>query len=547
MTPHPASSTTVPRLSESYWPEDESVDLVEHTVGSLLAERAAEGPDVLALVGAAHGSGDERRLTYAELHEEACRVARALLRRVRPGDYVALWAPNVVEWPIVQYGAALAGVTLVALNPVLRAGELAYALDHSGATLLLHAERSRDYDMAAVVAEVRDERERLDEVVSLAAWDEFLVSGDAATSLPAPAPDDPVMLQYTSGTTGLPKGVLLRHRSLVNVAKLTMETAEIPRGSVCVNPLPMFHTAACVVGTLGPLWLGGREVLVEQFAPVPVLEQLAWEDASVLFSVPTVLGALLEAVRSGEAEAHLLRTVLVGAANAPRVMIEGAERVFGAAVHNLFGQTELAPVLSMTRRADTRDDLVTTVGRPMPRVACKIVDTSSGEVVPLGVPGEICARGYQQLIEYLHQPEETAKTVDADGWVHTGDLGAMDERGMITLTGRLKDLIIRGGENIAPAEIESCLAEHHSVLEAAVVGIPDEKWGETVGAAIRVRGEVRPGMRAELERHCGRLLAPYKVPVHWYLAEELPVTPSGKVQKFKLVEAAADGSLPPLP
>ncbi|GAA5129643.1 class I adenylate-forming enzyme family protein [Haloechinothrix salitolerans] len=545
-TPHP-SGTTSWRLRESRWPKDDSVALVDHTVGSLLTERATEQPGALALVGTAHGTDDERRLTYAELHAEACQVARALLRRVRPGDFVALWAPNVVEWPIVQYGAALAGVTLVALNPVLRQHDLAYALDNSRAALLLHAEWSRDYDMSAVVAEVRGERKQLREVISLAEWDEFLVSGDASASLPSPAPDDPVMLQYTSGTTGLPKGVLLRHRSLVNVAKLTMETAEITRGAVCVNPLPMFHTAACVIGTLGPLWLGGCEVLVERFAPGPVLEQLAREDASVLFSVPTVLGALLEAVRSGAAAAHALRTVLVGAANAPRVMIEGAERVFGAAVHNLFGQTELAPVLAMTRRSDTRDDIVTTVGRPLPQVECMIVDPATGEVQPLGVPGEICARGYQQLIEYLHQPEETAKTVDADGWVHTGDLGAMDERGMITLTGRLKDIIIRGGENIAPAEIESCLAEHDSVLEAAVVGIPDEKWGETVGAAVRVRGEVTCGLRAELERHCGRWLAPYKVPQHWYLAEELPVTPSGKVQKFKLTEAAADGALPPLP
>lgn len=544
--PHPTGTTSW-RLRESRWPKDDSAALVDHTVGSLLTERATEQPDALALVGTAHGTEDERRLTYAELYAEASQVAHALLRRLRPGDFVALWAPNVVEWPIVQYGAALAGVRLVALNPVLRHHDLAYALDNSRAGLLLHAERSRDYDMSAAVAEVRGEREQLREVVSLAEWDEFLASGDASESLPSPAPDDPVMLQYTSGTTGLPKGVLLRHRSLVNVAKLTMETAEITRGAVCVNPLPMFHTAACVIGTLGPLWLGGCEVLVERFAPGPVLEQLARENASVLFSVPTVLGALLEAVRSGDAEAHTLRTVLVGAANAPRVMIEGAERIFGAAVHNLFGQTELAPVLAMTRRSDTRDDIVTTVGRPLPQVECMVVDPATGEVQPLGVPGEICARGYQQLIEYLHQPEETAKTVGADGWVHTGDLGAMDERGMITLTGRLKDIIIRGGENIAPAEIESCLAEHDSVLEAAVVGIPDEKWGETVGAAVRVRGEVTRGLRAELERHCGRWLAPYKVPQHWYLAEKLPVTPSGKVQKFKLTEAAADGALSPLP
>lgn len=530
-------------LEWSQWPLDDSVPLTGHAVGSLLAERAAERAEELALVGTRHGSGTEWRLTYAELHAEATDVARALLRRVEPGEFVALWAPNVVEWPIVQYGAALAGVTLVALNPVLREPELVYALNHSRATLLIHADASRDYDMAAVVEASRKECPRLREVVSLAEWETFVDSADAATVLPRPDPDEPVMLQYTSGTTGKPKGVLLKHRSLVNVARLTMETAEVAPGSVCVNPLPMFHTAACVVGTLGPLWLGGCQVLVGQSAPAFVLELLRREEATVLFSVPTVLGALLEAASAETGPAPALRTVLVGAANASRVMIEQAHRTFGAAVHNLFGQTELAPVLSMTRRSDPVDDLVRTVGRPLPQVECRIVDPATGQVQPLNTPGEICARGYQQLLEYLHAPEETARTVDTEGWVHTGDLGAMDERGVITLTGRLKDLIIRGGENIAPAQVESCLAEHAAVLESAVVGVPDDKWGETVGVAVRVRGAVAAALRAELEAHCRDRLAPYKVPQHWFLVDELPVTPTGKVQKFRLIEDIAGGRL----
>lgn len=539
--------TTTQLVRESLWPKDESVPLIDHTVGSLLTERAARHPDRLALIGTAHGTGSPRRLTYGELHAEAAQVARALLRLARPGEFVALWAPNVVEWPIVQYGAALAGVTLVALNPVLRPHELAYAMNHSESVLLIHAERSRDYDLAAAVASVRDECPKLRHVVSLSTWDSWLASGDRREELPDPDPDSPVMLQYTSGTTGKPKGVLLRHRSLVNVAKLTLEAAEAEPGSVAVNPLPMFHTAACVIGTLGPLWLGGCEVLIERFEPAAMLDVLRAERADVLFYVPTVLGALLETARGSAEPPPRLRTIMGGAANVPRAMIEAAERVFGAAVHNLFGQTELAPVLSMTRRGDSHDDLVGTVGRPIPQVDCKIVDPDTGETRPLGVAGEICARGYQQLVEYLHDPQATARTVDTEGWVHTGDLGSMDERGMITLTGRLKDLIIRGGENIAPAEIESWLAEHETVLEAAVIAVPDEKWGETVGAVIRLRSEPRPGLRDELEAHCRDRLAPYKVPQHWLFTGELPVTPTGKVQKFKLVDAAAHGRLEPLP
>ncbi|TDC99389.1 long-chain fatty acid--CoA ligase [Saccharopolyspora terrae] len=532
--------------NESLWVRDDSVPLVDHTVGSLLALRAREHPDALALVGASHGVAARRRLTYRELYAEAVRVAHALLRLARPGEFVALWAPNIVEWPIVQYGAALAGVRLVAINPVLRPHDLAYALNHSESVVLIHADRSRDYDLAAVVASVRNDCPALRHVINLSDWTTWLDASDDGGFLPASDPDSPVMLQYTSGTTGRPKGVLLRHRSLVNVAKLTLEAAEVGPGPVAVNPLPMFHTASCVIGTLGPLWLGGCVVLVERFEPGAVLDLMRDEHADLLFYVPTVLGALLEVASKSAEPVPRLRTVMGGAANVPRVMIESAEELFGASVHNLFGQTELSPVLSMTRRGDSHEDLVRTVGRPLPQVDCKIVDPITGGTQALGVSGEICARGYQQLVEYLHDRDATARTVDAEGWVHTGDLGSMDERGVITLTGRLKDLIIRGGENIAPAEIESCLMEHDAVLEVAVVGVPDEKWGETVGAVVRLREGPVSGLREELEAHCRALLAPFKVPQHWLFADTLPVTPTGKVQKFKLVKSVVEGNLTPL-
>ncbi|WP_020497514.1 MULTISPECIES: class I adenylate-forming enzyme family protein [Sciscionella] len=530
-------------LHESLWEKEESSPLVEHTVGSLLAARARDCPDSPALVGTVCGTTRQRRLTYRELHAQASRVARALLRIARPGEFVALWAPNVLEWPIVQYGAALAGMRLVALNPVLRASELIYALNHSESSVLIHADRSRDYDLAAVVSAVRGECPNLRGVVSLSEWDSWLDTGRDSTELIACDPDDPVMLQYTSGTTGRPKGVLLRHRALVNVAKLTLETAGAAPGLRAVNPLPMFHTAACVIGTLGPLWLGGCVLLIERFEPGMVLDALRDEDAELLFFVPAILGAIIEKARESGGSASSLRIVMGGGADVPRPMIEEAEKFFGVEVYNLFGQTELAPVLSMTRCGDSHHDLVGTVGRPLPQIECKIVDPETGRTQPLGTPGEICARGYQQLIEYLHDPEATADAVDTDGWVHTGDLGSMDERGMITLTGRAKDLIIRGGENIAPREIESCLAEHEAVAEAAVIGVPDELWGETVGAVIRPRGESRKGMRGELEAYCRDRLSPFKVPEHWLVAEKLPVTPTGKIRKFELVEAAAKGRL----
>lgn len=354
-------------------------------------------------------------------------------------------------------------------------------------------------------------------------------------------PDAPVMLQYTSGTTGLPKGVLLRHRSLVNVARFTLEGIECPPQPVAVNPLPMFHTASCVVGTLGTLWMSGTMVLIEQFTPSGTLEVLRNEKATVLYYVPTILGALLEASKNSDQPAPSLVRVLGGGANVPGAMIEATERTFGATVHNLYGQTELSPVLTLTRTTDSREDLVNTSGRPIPHVEVKIVDPLDGEIVPIGESGEICARGFQQMIEYLGNPAATAATVDRDGWVHTGDLGALDSRGTLRITGRLKDLIIRGGENIAPAEIESCLAAHAGVLQAAVVGIPDDKWGEVVAAVVVPRDRSSAGLRQSLVQHCGERLAKYKMPRDWFVAAELPFTPSGKVQKFLLRDAIASG------
>ncbi|BBY25752.1 class I adenylate-forming enzyme family protein [Mycobacterium stomatepiae] len=532
------------RLEWSYLEADASIALEDYTVGALLAARARTHGAVTALVGRAHGDGAEVRLTYRELFDEACRVATALARLTTPGDYVALWAPNMVEWPIIQYGAALAGVVLVALNPALRGPELAYALGHSRAKVLIHADRSRNYDTAAVVNEI-DTRFLGARTISLSARGEWRSDEiDAAAIDRAPAdPELPVMLQYTSGTTGRPKGVLLRHRSLVNVAKLTLETASIPAGAVTVNPLPMFHTAACVVGTLGPLWIGGTEVLVDRFGPTVLLDTMLREHATVLFFVPTMLAALVAAQRDSAQRAPHLSTCLGGASTVSAGLIQAAEQTFGATVVNVFGQTELSPVLTATRPDDTRVDQLRTVGRPLPQVDCKVVDPATGAVVAVGQPGEICARGYQQMIGYLRDPEATAAAVDADGFLHTGDLGVMDERGYLTHTGRLKDLIIRGGENIAPAEIEACLADHHMVAEVCAFGLPDDRLGEIVAVIVIARGSLPADAADQFCTHASQQLTPHKIPQRWFVTEELPKTPTGKVRKFALPDLIAQGAV----
>ncbi|MFC4949638.1 class I adenylate-forming enzyme family protein [Pseudonocardia sp. GCM10023141] len=522
---------TATALHLSDRPPDESLPVLEETVGGLLREQVRRHPDAMALVATTH-AGQRRSWTYAELLSAARHTCGSLLSVAEPGDHVALWAPNVAEWPIVQYAAALAGVTLVALNPALRPAELDHALRLSRASVLIHADRMRTYDMAAVVEQVTPGIPELDEVISLS--DVGRLYGSPVDPEELSEPGAPAMMQFTSGTTGRPKGVLLSHRSLVNNARFTMLTAEVAPGAVTIAPLPAFHTAGCVISHLGPAFVGGAVVLIERFDPAEVLAEMAQWQASVLFSVPTVLGAVLHAALQGDRPGPQLDTVLVGASTVPGTMIEAVEQTFGASVHNLYGQTELSPVLSLTRRSDSRADLVTSVGRPLPHTGARIVDPATGAVQPLGVAGEICARGYNQMLSYFDDPEATAATVDAEGWLHTGDLGSMDERGMITLSGRLKELIIRGGENISPAEIEIALAAHPAVAESAVIGLPDERWGEIVAAVVTTHEPVKPGLEQELIDHCLARLTPFKVPVRWFFRAELPHTPSGKVQKFVL-------------
>jgi fatty-acyl-CoA synthase/long-chain acyl-CoA synthetase len=259
--------------------------------------------------------------------------------------------------------------------------------------------------------------------------------------------------------------------------------------------------------------------------------------------VPAILSALVAAQRNATAPAPQLSTCVGGASAVSAELIEAAERTFGATVVNVFGQTELAPVLTATRPDDNRDDQLSTVGRPLPQVDCKVVDPATGVVVPVGQPGEICARGYQQMIEYLHDPDATAAAVDAEGFVHTGDIGVMDERGYLTLTGRLKELIIRGGENIAPAEVEACVSGHDAIAEACVFGLPDDRLGEIVGAVIVARGPLPADVVDQLHAYARKHLTPHKIPQRWFVADDLPRTPTGKVRKFALPDLIAQGAV----
>ncbi len=514
----------------------------ELTLSALLREAAEEVPDRLALVTGAADPKDVRQWTYAELDAEVDRAARALLCRFRPGERMAIWAPNVPEWVVTEFACARAGLILVTVNPSYRPSELAYVLQQSKAAGIGLTPEHRGNPMWESLESVRSECPELREVIRLDEWAAFLASGDAFDGeLPETRPEDPVMIQYTSGTTGFPKGALLHHRGLVNNGAHTLGEMNVPEGATYITMMPLFHTAGCVLCVLGAVSKRCTQVLVEAFDPGLVLTLLERHSVPTLLGVPTMLVAILEHPDFSKRDLSALASVCSGGSTVPAHLVKRFEDELGADFTIVFGQTECSPVASMTRPHDSPEDKSETLGGPMPNVEIKIVDPESGETVPHGALGEYCTRGYHVMHGYYEMPEATARAVDEDGWLHTGDLCSMDARGYTRIEGRLKDMIIRGGENIYPREIEELLFRHPTVGEAAVVGLPDERMGEVVGAFLRAA----PGQsisKRELFDYLRENLSPQKTPTHWFEVEEFPLTGSGKIQKFELRKRWEDGA-----
>jgi fatty-acyl-CoA synthase len=526
-------------LTESYWPADASFALRDLTVGELLREAAKDSREELAMVSGV--PGDDRRWTFAELLSHAERVAVALLSRFSPGERVAVWAPNLPEWVLLELGAGLAGVVLVTVNPAYQRDELAYVLRQSGASGVFLVNEWRGNQMRASVDAVHAELPQLRSIVMFEDWDEFLDSG-SPTALPEVSPDDPAQIQYTSGTTGFPKGALLRHGGLTDNAALYAREAEIRPGDVYVDPMPLFHTAGCVMGVLGSLCARAAHVPVLAFDPAHVLELIERERGTMLLGVPTMQIAMLEHPDVATRDLTSLRSSVSGGSLVPAELVRRIEETFGVRFCIVYGTTECSPLVTMTRFADTPEDKAETIGRPMPQTEVKIVDPFTGETVAPGVVGELWARGYMVMHGYFENPDATNEAIDADGWYHTGDLASMDTRGYCRIEGRLKDMIIRGGENIYPREIETVLFEHPAVGDVAVVGIPDEKWGEQVAAFVRPATDDPPSIE-ELSSYVRTRLAAYKAPRTWVFVDAFPLTGSGKVQKFVLRDQYLKGGL----
>ena len=372
----------------------------------------------------------------------------------------------------------------------------------------------------------------LREVVRFEDWAAFI---DVRPRRRRPArgqPGDAAQIQYTSGTTGSPKGALLHHRGLTNNARFFAHLSGLGSGDVYGHAMPFFHTAGCVLATLGSIQAQATHAFLPAFEPGRMLELLERERATLMLGVPTMLIAMLEHPEFGKRDLSSVRTAASGGASVPPEVVRSIESRLGASFCIVYGQTEASPLITQTRPDDTPEDKACTVGQPFPQTEVKIADPTTAEPVPVGAVGELCARGYLVMNEYFDKPEATASAIDADGWLHTGDLGTMDERGYCRITGRLKDMVIRGGENMFPAEIEAVLIEHPAVIEAAVIGVPDHRMGEELAAFVRVSGE--PPDVEQLRAHVrGRLAAP-KAPRYWVFLEEFPLTGSGKIQKFVL-------------
>ncbi len=526
--------------SAAYQPADSSRPVLETTVGGVLRAAAERAAGTAAVIEGTSDPGLRRRWTYDELLAASEQVARALLGRFAPGERVAVWAPNSPEWLLLEFGAALAGLTLVTVNPALRAHEVEHVLAQSRAQGVVLAPAYRGADLAQTLSQVRGGLPGLREVISLADWDSFTGSGSPMQRLPEVRPDDEAQIQYTSGTTGFPKGAILRHRGITNNARFCTDILQAGPGDVWVNPMPLFHTAGCVLLTLGPVQGLFTQVLPPGFDPGLMLHLIESDRGTMFGGVSTMMLALLDHPDFPGRDLSAVRHAFSGGATVPPTLARRVESAVGVPLSITFAQTEASPCITQTRLDDSPADRAETLGRPHPQVAVKIADPATGDTMPAGAVGEILTRGYHVMKGYFDDPAATGGAIDAAGWLHTGDLGSMDERGYCRIQGRVKEMIIRGGENIYPREIEQVLHAHPGVADVAIVGVPDEYWGEQVAAFVRTA----PGehvTQEELRSYCRARLAAHKTPRHWVFVDAFPLTPSGKVQKFILREQFPSG------
>jgi fatty-acyl-CoA synthase len=532
------------QLDRSYFPAQRDLPILETTVGGVLREQVAKTPDALALTEAGISGKIGRSWTYRELLADADRLALSLLSQFEPGERICIWAPNAPEWVIMEFAAALAGLTLVTANPAYQERELRYVLEQSQSAALFLVREHRGNPMARIGAAAAAGNARLRAIVDLEDHDALFGAASGSGVFPEVSPGDPVQIQYTSGTTGFPKGAIINHRGMTNNARHHYILSGVAEGDTSLNFMPLFHTASCGLTTLGSVQRGCRMVLARLFDALAMLDIIESERVGAVIGVPTMFVGFVEAQRARPRETSSVRCAAAGGSIVPLELIRQVRELLGWDLLPVYGQTENSPLLTQVRPGDPEPMRSTTVGQALPHTEISIRDPKDNEVVGIGAVGEICTRGYAVMTGYNDNPEATAAAIDGDGWLHTGDLGSMDERGFLSVTGRVKDMIIRGGENLFPAEIEGVILEHPAVIETAVVGMPDDRWGEIVVAFVRLTDGASFDEPAMIH-HCRERIAPHKTPCRWIEVDEWPLTGPGKIQKFVLRDRLIAGAYGP--
>ena len=523
-----------------------AVPLLGETIGDNLRRVAATYPDAEAVVDVP----TRRRWTYAQLDADTDTLARGLIATgIAAGERVGIWSPNCAEWVLLQYATAKAGIVLVNINPAYRSHELAYALRQSAVKHLVSATTFKTSDYRAMVEEVRDGLDGLEQVTYLGSpeWDALMAAGLLPPGVPDPLAeraaglsfDDPINIQYTSGTTGFPKGATLSHHNILNNGLFIGEGCRYTQADRVCIPVPFYHCFGMVLGNLACTTHGACIVIpAPAFDPAATLRAVQAERCTSLYGVPTMFIAELALPEFTSYDFSTLRTGIMAGSPCPvEVMKRVISEMHMTEVTICYGMTETSPVSTQTQADDDTDRRVSTVGRVHPHVEVKVIDPETGRVLPRGTAGELCTRGYSVMLGYWNDEEQTRDAIDPARWMHTGDLAIMDDAGYLNIAGRIKDLVIRGGENIYPREVEEFLYGHPAIEDVQVIGVPDARYGEELCAWVKLR----PGAELtldELRQFCTGKIAHYKIPRYLRISDEFPMTVTGKVQKFKMREVS---------